>query len=83
MTLKEIHRQAKAEGKQDICRFMRDVKRLGLRMQPYNGRFYWHGPAVSTDDLKEVLGATRVKCQWDNLGLGWIVYPRQSLGVRV
>jgi hypothetical protein len=83
MTLKEIYREAKAEGKTEICRFMRDMHRCGLRMRPYNGRFYWSGPAVSAEDVQEVLSETKVKCQFDQLGLGVIVYPRQSLGVRV
>jgi hypothetical protein len=28
------------------------------------------------DDLQEALGVTTVHCQWDHMGLGWIVYPR-------
>jgi hypothetical protein len=28
------------------------------------------------DDLQDALGATRVRCQWDQFGRGWVVYPR-------
>jgi hypothetical protein len=28
------------------------------------------------DDLQDVLGATRVSCQRDQCGRGWVVYPR-------
>jgi hypothetical protein len=83
MTLNDIYRKAKADGDTDICRFMRDMRRAGLRMRPYNGRCYWHGPAVSADSVADVMSETRVKCQHDSLGLGVIVYPRQSLSVSV
>jgi hypothetical protein len=79
MTLKEIYRTAKANGQAEICRFMRDMKKAGLRMRPYNGRFYWHGPAVSADCVADVMSETRVKCQHDSMGLGVIVYPYESL----
>lgn len=79
MTLKETYQAAKDKGRDEIRRFMRDMRRAGLRMRHYRGRYFWEGPAVSTDSLQEVLSATKVKCQWDSLGLGYIVYPRQSL----
>ena len=40
------------------------------------GRFFWTGPAVVVDDLQDALSATRVSCQWDSMGRGWVVYPR-------
>lgn len=79
MTLKAIYRTAKANGQTDICRFMRDMRRAGLKMRPYNGRCWWRGPAVSADSVSDVMSETRVKCQFDSLGLGVIVYPRESL----
>jgi hypothetical protein len=83
MTLKEIYQTAKREDKSDVRRFMRDMKRAGLRMRAYNGRWFWHGPAARVDHVSDALQATKVKCQWDNLGKGYIVYPRQSLGISV
>jgi len=79
MSLKEIYQTAKLNGQTDICRFMRDMKRAGLSMRPYNGRCYWHGPSVVVDDLSDAMSATRVKTQWDRMGLSYIVYPRESL----
>jgi hypothetical protein len=82
MKLKEIYIKAGQQGKNEIRRFMRDMKRAGYKMQWYQGRFWWNGPAVETGngvDLQDILGATKVKCQWDNMGLDLIVYPIESL----
>ena len=79
MTLKEVYASAKQHGRTDIVKFMEDMKRVGLKMRFYQGPFHWSGPAVVVSDLQEVLAATRVNCQWDNLGLDYIVYPRESL----
>lgn len=62
--------------------FVEDMEEAGLEVQHYRGRFYWEGPAVEVDDLQDALGATKVRCQWDHLGLGWIVYPRAYGNVR-
>ncbi len=56
--------------------FIEDMEEAGLEVQHYKGRFYWEGPAAEVDDLQDAIGATKVRCQWDHLGLGWIVYPR-------
>lgn len=79
MTLNDIYRAAGTDGRADIRRFMRDMRRAGLRMRPYAGRNFWHGAAVATDNLQTVIRATLVPCQWDSLGRGSIVYPIQSL----
>lgn len=79
MTLNEIYKSAKQKQKFNICRFMKDMKKNGLKMREYHGRVYWHGPAVVCDSLQDVLSNTKIKCKWDNLGLRWIVYPIQSL----
>ena len=47
-----------------------------LPVKHYDGRFYWSGPSVIVDDLQDVLGATKVKCVWDELGSQFVVYPR-------
>lgn len=78
-TLKEVYQSARSKGRQDIARFMRDMRRAGIRMRPYRGRGFWSGPAVATDDVQKVIRATPVKLQWDSLGRDSIVYPVQSL----
>lgn len=50
------------------------MERAGLEVQ--RGRFFSEGPAVAVEDLQDALGATKVRCRRDHLGLGWIVYPR-------
>jgi hypothetical protein len=79
MRLQELYEQAKKHDRAQICRFMRDMKKAGLKIRYYQGRFFWKGPSVTTDDIQEVLSNTKVPCQWDNMGLSKIVYPRQSL----
>jgi len=83
MTLKECWDKACRDGLDDVRRFMRDMKRSGLKrkMRYYKGRSFWTGPAIVTDDLQAVLSATKVKCQWDNMGLEWVVYPCQSIEI--
>lgn len=60
----------------DHISFAEDMKEAGLAVQEYRGRFWWKGPAVMVDDIQDALGATKVRCQWDHMGLGWVVYPR-------
>jgi hypothetical protein len=59
-------------------KFVEDMEDAGMEVQHYNGRYFWEGPAVSCDNIQDVLSNTKVKCQWDQLGLGYIVYPRVS-----
>ncbi len=66
----------------DHLRFVEDMEEAGLEVEHYRGRFFWEGPSVQVDDLQDALGATKVRCQWDNLGLGWVVYPRAYGDVR-
>lgn len=61
--------------------FRKDMERAGYDVREYHGRFFYHGPAVSTNEsdgptLQDVIRATKVSVQWDNLGLDYIVYPR-------
>jgi hypothetical protein len=60
----------------DHLKFANDMEDAGLDVQHYRGRFFWHGPAVVVDDLQDALGITEISCQWDNMGRGWVVYPR-------
>jgi hypothetical protein len=75
MTLKEIYQKAKQQNRTNVMRFMRDMKNAGIKMRHYYGRFFYEGPAV-VGDLDEILQATRAKCQWDRMGLEYVVYPR-------
>jgi hypothetical protein len=62
-------------------KFTEDMEEAGFEVRDYNGRFFYKGPAVATDrsngpSLQDVMGATRVPLQWDNLGLDYIIYPK-------
>lgn len=64
--------------KETSIQFSTDMSDAGFEVKHYNGRFYWEGPAVSAADhheLADIIASTSVKLQWDNLGLGYIVYP--------
>ena len=59
--------------------FLEDMAKAGLeKVRHYEGRNFYKGPAVSVDDLQDALSATKVPCNWDNLGRRYIVYPRVS-----
>ena len=62
----------------DCVRFVKDMEKAGLKVEHYRGRNFWVGPAVRVDAQQDVLSETKVKCQWDNMGKGWIVYPKAS-----
>lgn len=60
-------------------RFVDDMNEEGLKVEHYNGRCYFSGPAVRVDqygDPDDVIRATKVKIQRDSMGLGQILYPR-------
>lgn len=64
----------------DAIRFVNDMQNLGLDVKHYKGRFFWEGPSVQTSrkhdvDLQDIIKATRVKLQWDSMGLDQVVYP--------
>jgi len=56
--------------------FKRECAAAGLEVTDYRGRNFYDGPAVRCDNIQEVLRHVTVECQYDNMGLGWIVYPR-------
>lgn len=62
--------------------FVDDMRSAGIIVEHYRGRFYYEGPAARTHvsegiDLQDIMSATKVKLQWDNLGKeDFIVYPR-------
>ena len=63
--------------KETSKQFIKDMIDADLedRLRYYQGRYSWEGPAVAVDDLQDALSYTKVKCQWDQLGKGYIVYP--------
>lgn len=61
------------------AKFKEDLEEAGFDVEDYKGRNFFAGPAVridSTNELQEVIRATEINVQWDQLGLGLIVYPR-------
>ena len=62
----------------DCVRFVRDMQEIGLKVEHYQGRHFWKGPSVTVKDINDVITNTRVKCQWDNMGLDFVVYPIKS-----
>ncbi len=69
----------------EVVAFVEDMDAAGYDTEHYWGRFFWRGPAVRTDEddgptLQDVIRATSVPVQWDNLGRDYIVYPRASDG---
>jgi hypothetical protein len=56
-------------------KFVKDMKKAGLEPKHYRGRWFWEGPAVDVDSLQDALSNTKVKCQYDHMGLGYVVYP--------
>lgn len=79
MKLSEVYGTAKEHDKTQLCRFMRDMKRAGLKQRVYYGRLSWSGPAVVCEDIEAVLANTNVPCLSVKKGRRFVVYPRQGL----
>lgn len=62
----------------DAVQFEDDMSAAGLRVEHYFGRFMWEGPAVRVDDLQDAMSNTKVRVQYDSMGMGYIVYPVAS-----
>lgn len=58
-------------------KFVKDMQKAKLKPYHYIGRFFYSGPAVNVKDIQDAVSNTKVKCQWDNMGLDWVVYPRR------
>lgn len=61
-------------------RFAQDMIDGGLEPYHYRGRHFWNGPAVNVDSVHDAMKETRVDCQFDALGLGFVVYPNATEG---
>ena len=59
-------------------RFKKDMLKAGYTVQLYRGRYFYRGYAVTVprDNLQDAIRSTKVKIQYDNLGLDYIMYPR-------
>jgi hypothetical protein len=63
--------------------FVEDMARQGFPVRHYRGRSFWEGPAVVTDreegiEEQDLIRATKVRLQQDNMGLETIWYPVAS-----
>jgi hypothetical protein len=60
--------------------FIYDMAEAGLEtsLMHYCGRNFWSGPAVAVHDLQDALSSTKVPCQWESLGLDFVVYPKAN-----
>lgn len=59
--------------------FRKEVEAAGFEVRHYKGRFFYDGPAVAVDNddqYHDLVRATNVRLQCDNLGMGKIVYPK-------
>lgn len=59
-------------------RFRKDMKKAGLEVQEYKGRYFYEGPAVVVKDLQDAIRVTDIPLQWDHMGLQWVIYPRRA-----
>lgn len=60
-------------------RFRSEMEADGFDVEDYQGRNFYHGPAVRVVDwggVERVESLTSVEVQNDQMGLGYIVYPR-------
>jgi len=61
--------------KKSVLQFCHDMEDAGFDLEHYHGRGGWQGPAVVCDHIADAMHATTVKCQFDNMGTRYIVYP--------
>lgn len=58
--------------------FVADMEEAGLDVELYRGRSFYCGPAVRVNALQDALSLTRVRCNYDQMGRGYVVHPRAS-----
>ncbi len=59
--------------------FVKDMQNLGLQVCTYNGRYFYHGFGVVTDDPDEVVRETTCVLQQDTMGRRVIIYPSAGI----
>ncbi len=79
MKMSVVYATAKSQEKKQLCRFMRDMKRAGLKQRYFHGHSSWSGPAVVCEDIESVLSETSVPCQSLQRGTRFLVHPKQGL----
>jgi hypothetical protein len=60
-------------------KFRKSMEKNNRDIVFYYGKWFYKGWAIRIDtiaELQDVIRATRVKLQYDQLGLGYIVYPQ-------
>ena len=65
--------------KKHYIKFTEDMEEADRDVEYYNGRNFYHGPAIRCDEseLQDVIRETEVKVQWDTMGKsGLIIYPK-------
>lgn len=73
--------ESKREESTSQKKFKEDMEEAGYTVRFYSGRSRYEGWATAVDDrseLQDVIRATGVKVQWDELGLGLIIYPMRA-----
>jgi hypothetical protein len=56
-------------------KFCYDMENAGFDCKHYSGRFFYEGPSVTVDDISYAMSATDIPCNWDSMGLSYVVYP--------
>jgi hypothetical protein len=79
MKLNEVYEAAKEQDKRQLCRFMQDMRRAGLKQRVYHDNVSWSGPAVVCEDAEAVIAETKVPCLSVKKGQRFVVYPKQGL----
>lgn len=71
--------QANSENKNNQKKFMTDCQKANIDVRYYCGRNFYYGLAASCHSIQDVLSVTTVPCTYDQLGRGYIVYPKVGL----
>ena len=81
LKLNAVYESAKEQKKKQLCRFMLDMRRAGLKQRVYHDKLLWSGPAVVCKELEveSVLAQTNVPCLSVKKGRQFVVYPKQGL----
>jgi len=79
LKLNDVYESAKEQNKKQLCRFMLDMRRAGLKQRVYHDKLLWTGPAVVCEDVEAVMENTSVPCLSIKKGDRFLVYPKQGL----